>query len=1273
MDILPIKSNLMPNDDPVSLEQDLQIIPDEKINLQDVASLSPEIANSIQPEIKTDELPVQSKAIDYDSITKKEKDQGLLDTAIQGAKEGIIGNLVDDDPTDNYIPLTSQYKTIGEAFGSEEGRDAILKDAIYNTSKFASDIFAPIIGAGIGAAAVGAVGAGTVLAPVIIGALSFGTYNAMSSAAKHKMLGTELGEAAKDVAKETGIGMATGAVLSPVGMLGNLGGRGISNAIVKKLGADASKGIAAKIPVASGILAEEAAGTYLGAKIPANMKGENPTSMDYLNAAITALPQRRIAGFANKKVEQVKSLRNADKHVVLSDGRTDIDYLRDETAKYGIEGDKQIASDIIKEQLSGGVHPDDLKKAFRMEGKEGRLFSEDAALLLDDMVDVHSGKIQENINPQLKPKSALIDLQEKQQHIDTAYDKLTDDDRLNRYDYYRKSVDEYMRFHEKDRLKLIDEALNDPKSDIKLLQTFSHNYGEVKESLLKMNTADALYDNMQKEPRAIIRNIMGLPKKAQNAFQKDLAKNANYMEKSFLGKALNRSIFNAQRVIHKHLGKPVHDYIYRQLDPANAALRQAVKDNHDRLEVWQKQLTKEEQSGVTNYLLELQETAEGGSAVSKRTWEGRDSENKMTFSDLSDKQQQAVKMLLDMNKEIWTKFNQSRVVQGLKPLKGIEGYAPLVAKELGMLEGKGHLVDAEIWSNFENGKKVNKYARKRSDAQSEIMGDIFEAQRRYNQYMLQKAYLEPVSNNVRGLADHLKPFQKNAGEYLEEFAAYISGDKIDATQGKRFLRAITTGTTIGRLAGNLGTYVTQLSSLAPAINEVGFQHIEDAVNRIIADPKILELNRIRSPHLQEGYNDVSIDQVHNYLKYHFQKPDENAGLLKRGFEKGKEGTKWTVDKGMSLIGLMDMGVRNIVWEANYSKLQSEHPQWSKPSLEAEADRLTKMTQGSSSRGYQAPMYRGALGKFLGVLQSFKLNEFHYIVSDVLNLDRPYEYVKMFKAKEHAEATAFAKENKYQLIKLDNGAYAAYHREKMRQQIQGFAKIGQLAGLMAMTNMAFSAGSAITGFPVGSPYADPLDAFWKQKYGIKFSEWIAGQTKHGSNKSEAERNRLAAAAALIELTRIMPFVNGDLGASAGGIYKGSERIGRGMRSGNKYEMIMGTNDLSGVFGNPLSPSVSKLDQFIRSKSKESKAYLAAQNKGTLTEKNKEYHRKAFLQGYFDRMEIDKRKKEAADRRSLRGYSGGGDGDFKSELRRMKREMIPDYKSDLRKMKKELLNR
>ena len=148
------------------------------------------------------------------------------------------------------------------------------------------------------------------------------------------MLGTELGEAAKDVAKETGIGMATGAVLSPVGMLGNLGGRGISNAIVKKLSADASKGIAAKIPVASGILAEEAASTYLGAKIPANMKGENPTSMDYLNAAITALPQRRIAGFANKKVEQVKSLRNADKHVVLSDGRTDIDYLRDETAKY---------------------------------------------------------------------------------------------------------------------------------------------------------------------------------------------------------------------------------------------------------------------------------------------------------------------------------------------------------------------------------------------------------------------------------------------------------------------------------------------------------------------------------------------------------------------------------------------------------------------------------------------------------------------------------------------------------------------------------------------------------------------------------------------------------------------------------------------------------------------------------------------------------------------------------------------------------------------------
>ena len=1220
-----------------------------------ILSLDDILAEGDEEESKPigNKLPVYSKSINYDLLMQDQRDLGILDTIKKGMSEGIIGNLLDEDPTDNYVPLISQYKTVGEVIGTEQGRSDLAKDALYETSKFASDILAPIAGAAVAAGAISTAGITlpAYITSAIISSFAFGTYSTMSAGAKAKMLGKDTDEILGDMAKEGSIGAATGAVLGPVGDVAGALGKGLfTKAIGGKIAGQGIGGEVAKkvIPVTGKILADEAISTYLGTAIPAKLKGETPTGIDYLNNAITALPMRSIAGGFSKGIKATD--------VLLSNGQTGRDVLNETIDNYKPVDYLRDVDETIMDKFDAGYTADEIKQSLRINKADGKPWLQsDALSFLDNRIDELAIKPVEKQG--LAVQSRLMDIGETKNKLSKQFENITDDQRLMDYDHYTEQAMGFKIDSQKKVSYMLKKALKEKDSDVTVINKFAKSLKDKKFAIEIQPIVKDMLDNVEEGVAQTQSNYFSIPKGSAKVINKHVSKTANHMPNTVMHKLTNNTYGNTARIIKKHLGDTVYDWTVRPAEIQEAASREKIKEYFQKFEITHKSLSDAEITEVANHLLEQQVTRKGESAVTDRTWKGQ-SENRTykSYEQMSDAQKAHIDNIRKINEDLWVLENQSRKIRGLEELPPLEGHFPIMKlAEYGLFSdiNSDHRVDKLLWKNLEFGRKENKFTKERDNIKNEIMSDPRKVMHKYISYMIRKAYLDPVADRIMDFGKELSRYQPNAGGFIERYGSYIGGNKIDATQGKDVLNWMTNAVVVGRLAGNIGTVLVQASSLAPAIERLGLDAVIKAFEEVVGNPKLIEENRKKSAQLKYVTSDVSIDQTHDFLKKIFAE-------------------KYT-EKVMGLITYFDLGIREVVWHANYKKALADGFNDKTGAAISEADRQTAMTQGSASRAYQANMYRGAVGKFIGALQSFKNNEIHYIISDVLGLDRAYNFMKHFKSDEVEQAKEYAKLNKYQIHKLDDGSYAVYDKEGVGRLIKGAKDFGVLAAYMALTNLAFSYTAAMTGLPLSSPYADPLDAFWKQKYGITYAQWKAGMTKKGSNKTEKERNMEAGAAILIELTRMLPFVSGNFGPSVGGIINDSERIGRGMRSGNGYETFMGAWSLSGTMGNPFTAPVMTGDKIWRGKKAEAKRYLAAENKKTVTAENKKYH-ESFIQRYFDNAEREKRKKEAADRKLLRPSSGGSyDNNPMNEYRRMKKDMQSGYKSDYLRMKRELLGK
>jgi hypothetical protein len=205
--------------------------------------------------------------------------------------------------------------------------------------------------------------------------------------------------------------------------------------------------------------------------------------------------------------------------------------------------------------------------------------------------------------------------------------------------------------------------------------------------------------------------------------------------------------------------------------------------------------------------------------------------------------------------------------------------------------------------------------------------------------------------------------------------------------------------------------------------------------------------------------------------------------------------KEIIKYGFMPMKIIDKAVRHVTWEAAYQEAlkRGESPAQARST----AGRLTTFTQGSSERQNRAPLFRGSTGKLFAALQSFKLNEFHYMISDVMGIDRPQTFMKYYSKDELPQAQADAKKNGWELQELDNRGYAVYKKEPLINYVKHAEDFAKLLVAMTMANMAIGLMSAELGVPIMSPYADPLGAWFEAKYGVSFNEYLAGHSKKES--------------------------------------------------------------------------------------------------------------------------------------------------------------------------------
>jgi len=777
------------------------------------------------------------------------------------------------------------------------------------------------------------------------------------------------------------------------------------------------------------------------------------------------------------------------------------------------------------------------------------------------------------------------------------------------------------------RQKAIDKFLSNKESDMSVLMEYNKTLADFKDSMDNVDVAKSLYRDMDTELLDDVVKIHSVSPKMEAEFNKDMAISANNMSRSKKAQILNNQNWGrgtTPRIIYRHLGPKIYEYIYR---PLNAVVAQAESGNRkieDISQGWKAKLTPQEQMEVSRHIFEQQVTRDGKSAVDQKemTFNGVP---KREYEDMTPQQQEAIKWLGDYTHEMFMDINKARKLTGKSELTELPNYGPLMAKDFASRRGN-FMMEKDMVDYLKNNPKEVGNLKERVGSDADIIENIFDAIPKYDRYVRRAIYVTPVTYKVRNLADKLSLFNNKAGDYIRNMTLDTEGSAIDGGQLAGGIRKVSELMSVGKLAGNFGTAVLQSLAVIPATVTIGVKPMLKASFDLLMNPSKMQDNLRKSPELQSATADMSML------------------LAQEAFS--SKAMKEVVKYGFMPMKLIDRAVRQVTWQAAYDQAlkNGESPAQARST----AGRLATFTQGSSERQNRAPLFRGSTGKLFAALQSFKLNEFHYMISDVMGVDRPQTFMKYYSKDELSEAKEYANKNGWELQEMDNKGYAVYKKESLINYVKHAEDFAKLLVAMTMANMAIGLMSAETGIPMMSPYADPLGAWFESKYGVSFNQYLAGHAKKESTLSERDQKLRAGMSAVQELTKVIPFIQSPDGAIIGTAVRGGDKLGRGLANQNYWMVAEGANDLSSLVGNPASAITGLAMRGRRQGLEQAKQYIANDRKGTLTDKEKDYN-DSWKQKYFIDSVKNKRLEDKEYRAEVKNEKGGG-SDSKFQMKK-----------------------
>ena len=190
------------------------------------------------------------------------------------------------------------------------------------------------------------------------------------------------------------------------------------------------------------------------------------------------------------------------------------------------------------------------------------------------------------------------------------------------------------------------------------------------------------------------------------------------------------------------------------------------------------------------------------------------------------------------------------------------------------------------------------------------------------------------------------------------------------------------------LGANARSAMIQISALRNTVAEIGFTHSVKGVLSLIS-PKARNFAMKKSKVLSQRTYDVTVEDALRQIK------SGKIGAIKRVGAKA----------AMKPLQLLDMETAKASWQGAYDFGRGKLHMSEGRAINYADDVVTK-TQASAMPGDIAPIQRSVAGKFLTLFQTFTINDWDYLVKDVIGVRRggPLTKAHLAKAMRYVAAT-----------------------------------------------------------------------------------------------------------------------------------------------------------------------------------------------------------------------------------------------------------------------------
>jgi hypothetical protein len=408
--------------------------------------------------------------------------------------------------------------------------------------------------------------------------------------------------------------------------------------------------------------------------------------------------------------------------------------------------------------------------------------------------------------------------------------------------------------------------------------------------------------------------------------------------------------------IFEELGRQTKEFFYDRMVEADKLAGHEKKALLKEFKKVTKGLRKKSEARITQYAISKQK---GGMKILKDM-----GIEPPKFSDLSAKEQAAYNWMRKELENFHKVVNEVRVKAGLEPFGKTENYFTFWNQYTSLLESGMSI--HEFSAKKIAGETPFRF-KKRRFGKDGLWLEGFEIFRNYAEAAYQQKHITPlvVEWNKALKSNKFAQVKPNAHGFLSQWVNSASGMPVQTNYPgiSRVARVLNENVAAAVLAYNVRSMMIQPTAFAGAYSYLGGKWLIEAAYDLASRP--LETHR----HIRKNSNLV-VREFDAHVR-------DVMSTTKRWKRKAAKA-------GLKPLQMLDMATAEVVWQAAYKKAAKKYGMNEAKAIRFADDAVVK-TQASARPYDLSPIQRTTVGKFATLFQTFVINQWDYLLKDMLGI------------------------------------------------------------------------------------------------------------------------------------------------------------------------------------------------------------------------------------------------------------------------------------------------